>query len=61
VVDHNSMTVSKRAVEAGRVTGDRIVIRSGLEGGEAVAMSGVHLLTEGMKVTELAESDETRK
>jgi RND family efflux transporter MFP subunit len=61
LVDQDSMTVSKQAVEAGRVTGDRIVIRSGLEGGEAVAMSGVHLLTEGMKVTELAESDETRK
>ena len=61
LVDPDSMTVSKRAVEAGRVTGDRIVIRSGLEGGEAVAMSGVHLLAEGMRVSELAESDETRK
>lgn len=61
LVDQDSMTVSKQPVEAGRITGDRIVIRSGLEGGEAVAISGVHLLTEGMQVTELAESDETRK
>lgn len=61
LVDPESMTVSKQTVEAGRVTGDRIVIKNGLKGGEAVAMSGVHLLTEGMQVTELAESDETRK
>ena len=61
LVDQDSMTVSKRPVEAGRITGDRIIIKSGLEGGEAVAMSGVHLLTEGMQVTEMAESDETRK
>ncbi len=61
LVDQASMTVSKLPVEAGRITGDRIVIKKGLKGGEAVAMSGVHLLTEGMQVTELAESDETRK
>ncbi len=60
-VDEESMTVSKQPVTAGAVTGDRIVIEEGLEGGEAIAMSGVHLLTEGMEVTELAESDETRK
>jgi RND family efflux transporter MFP subunit len=61
LVDPNSMTVSKQSVEVGPVTGDRIVVKDGLKGGEAVAMSGVHLLTEGMQVTELAESDETRK
>jgi RND family efflux transporter MFP subunit len=61
LVDQASMTVSKLPVEAGRITGDRIVIKQGLKGGEAVAMSGVHLLTEGVQVTELAESDETRK
>ena len=60
-VDEESMTVSKQPVTAGAVSGDRIVIESGLEGGEAVAMSGVHMLTEGMEVTELEESDETRK
>jgi RND family efflux transporter MFP subunit len=61
LVDEESMTVSKRPVTAGAVTGDRIVIEDGLEAGMAVAMSGVHLLTEGMQVTELTESDETRK
>ena len=61
LVDEESMTVARRHVEAGPVTGERIVIKEGLEGGQAIAMSGVHLLTEGMQVTELKESDETRK
>jgi multidrug efflux pump subunit AcrA (membrane-fusion protein) len=61
LVDEESMTVAKQAVTAGPVTGDRIVVKDGLEGGQAVAMSGVHLLTEGMVVTELMDSDETRK
>lgn len=60
-VDPESMTVSKQPVEVGEITGDRIVIESGLEGGEAVALSGVHLLTEGRQVTEMTESDETRR
>jgi RND family efflux transporter MFP subunit len=61
VVDEESMTVAKQPVSAGPITGDRIVIEDGLEGGQAIAMSGVHLLTEGMEITELEESDETRK
>ncbi|UCF45673.1 MAG: efflux RND transporter periplasmic adaptor subunit [Myxococcales bacterium] len=61
LVDEESMTVSKQPVEAGPITGDRIVIKEGLEGGQAIAMSGVHLLTEGREITELKESDETRK
>jgi membrane fusion protein, multidrug efflux system len=61
LVDQDSMVVSKLPVEVGRVTGDRIVVKRGLQGGEAIAMSGVQLLTEGRAVTELAESDETRQ
>jgi RND family efflux transporter MFP subunit len=61
LVDENAMTVSKQLVTVGRITGDRIVVKDGLEGGQAIAMSGVHLLTDGMEVTELMESDETRK
>lgn len=61
VVDEESMKVSKQPVKAGAITGDRIVVQEGLDGGQAIAMSGVHLLTEGMEVTELKESDETRK
>ena len=33
----------------------------GVEGGQAIAMSGVHLLDEGTEVTEMKESDETRQ
>ncbi|MEM9727192.1 MAG: efflux RND transporter periplasmic adaptor subunit [Myxococcota bacterium] len=61
VVEGDPMTVSKKPVQVGKVTGDSVVITSGLEGGEAVAMSGVNLLTEGLEVTEMAQSDETRK
>jgi RND family efflux transporter MFP subunit len=61
LVDEESMKVSKQPVTAGPITGDKIIIKGGLEGGQAVAMSGVHLLTEGMEVTELKDSDETRK
>ncbi len=61
VVDEEAMTVSKQPVEAGPITGDRIVVKKGLQSGHAIALSGVHLLTEGMKVTELTESDVTRK
>ncbi len=61
LVDEESMTVSKLPVKVGEITGGRIVVKEGLEGGQAIAMSGVHLLDEGMAVTELEESDETRK
>ena len=61
LVDEESMTVSKQPVTVGAISGGRIVVQDGLEGGQAIAMSGVHLLTDGMQVTELEESDETRK
>lgn len=61
LVDDESMTVSKRPIEVGKITGDLIVVTEGLEGGEAIAMTGVHLLTEGREITEMKQSDETRK
>jgi RND family efflux transporter MFP subunit len=62
LVDEESMSVSKRPVTVGKITGgDRIVVTEGLEGGEAIAMTGVHLLTEGRVVTEMERSDETRQ
>ena len=61
LVDEESMTVSERPVKVGKITGDRIVVTKGLEGGEAIAMTGVHLLTEGQAVTEMEKSDETRR
>lgn len=61
LVDPESMTVSKLPVKVGPITGSRIVVTDGLEGGQAIAMSGVHLLTEGNEITEMKDSDETRK
>jgi multidrug efflux pump subunit AcrA (membrane-fusion protein) len=61
LVDDESMTVSKRLIEVGKITGDLIVVTEGLEGGEAIAMTGVHLLTEGREITEMKQSDETRQ
>jgi RND family efflux transporter MFP subunit len=61
LVDEKSMSVSKQPVAVGKVTGDRIVVTEGLEGGQAIAMTGVHLLTEGRVVTEMEKSDETRQ
>ncbi len=61
LIDEETMTVSKQPVAIGPVAGGRIVVEDGLQGGQAIAMSGVHLLDEGMEVTELEESDETRK
>jgi len=61
LVDEESMSVSKRPVTVGKITGDRIVVTEGLESGEAIAMTGVHLLTAGRVVTEMEQSDETRQ
>ena len=61
LVDSDSMTVSKRPIQVGAVTGDRVVVTEGLEGGESIAMTGVHLLSQGRVVTEMEQSDETRR
>jgi len=61
LVDEEAMKVSKLPVQVGQITGDRIVVSDGLQRGQAIAMSGVHMLTEGTVVTELMDSDETRK
>jgi len=49
-VDSGGMTVSRSAVEVGPLTGDRVFLKSGVEEGDMVAISGVISLREGMKV-----------
>ena len=61
VLDEATMTVSRRPVQVGRITEDRIVVTEGLQRGDAVAMTGVNLLTDGTKVAEMEISDETRR
>jgi RND family efflux transporter MFP subunit len=53
VVDPETMTVSRRAVELGQVFGSDVVVRSGLDDGDVVAVSGVAQLREGMTVRRL--------
>jgi RND family efflux transporter MFP subunit len=53
VVDPEAMTVSRRMVELGEMSGADVVVRSGLAGGDVVAISGVHQLREGMPVRRL--------
>jgi len=50
------MTVSRRAVTTGELTGsDQISIVSGLEAGEMIAVSAVSRLREGMEIRSLNE------
>jgi RND family efflux transporter MFP subunit len=50
VVDRETLKVSSRAVELGELAGKEIEVRKGLEGGEWIAASGVHQLSDGMTV-----------
>jgi RND family efflux transporter MFP subunit len=51
VVDQEDMTLSRRKVTTGNLTGqESIQINQGLETGEMIAISGVSRLREGMKV-----------
>jgi multidrug efflux system membrane fusion protein len=53
VVDREAMTVSKREVQTGELTGkDHIFINSGLKLGETIVVAGVSQLREGLKVRE---------
>jgi multidrug efflux pump subunit AcrA (membrane-fusion protein) len=50
IIDPDTMTVHKRAVEQGDMTGDSIRIRKGLNAGERIVTAGVNYLQEDMKV-----------
>lgn len=50
VIDTNTMTVSKRHVEIGTLSGGFITILSGLSANEHIASSGAHQLHDGTKV-----------
>lgn len=47
-------TVHRQSVQVGEMTGDNIVVTSGLAEGDRVAAAGVHILKEGQKVQLLA-------
>lgn len=54
VVDSATMSASSRTVEVGSMSGDRILVTSGLNGSEWLAVSGVAFLYEGMIVSRAA-------
>lgn len=51
VVDPESMKVRRTPVTLGELSGSLVQVSGGLEGGELIAISGVHHLREGMQVS----------
>lgn len=49
-IDPTSMEVSRLAVELGGLSGENVMVTSGLSAGDWIAVSGVHQLREGMRV-----------
>ncbi len=58
ILDDETMTVSSRSVTIGRMSGSRILVNSGLNGGEEIVSVGAPYLAEGMKVTRMALSEQ---
>jgi multidrug efflux pump subunit AcrA (membrane-fusion protein) len=58
VLDTESMTVSSRPVDVGRMSGRSIEVFSGLEGGEQIVSVGAPYLAEGMRVTRMKLSEQ---
>jgi membrane fusion protein, multidrug efflux system len=51
VLDPQTMTVKPQAIEVTTADGNDAVVNSGLQNGDQVVVSGVHVLTPGQKVT----------
>jgi RND family efflux transporter MFP subunit len=58
VLDDASMTVSSRPVTIGRMSNNLIEIHQGLEGGEEIVSVGAPYLSEGMRVTRMAMTEQ---
>ena len=58
VLNPETMTVSSRDVEIGRMSGTTIEIIGGLEGGEEVVAVGAPYLAEGMRVTRMPDREQ---
>ena len=55
LVDPSAMTVHKRPVVVGQLSGAQVEVREGLTEGDQIAVSGVRNLREGMQVRRLEE------
>ena len=51
VLDPSTMTVKAQAVQVNTADGNDAVVTSGLQNGDQVVLSGVHVLTPGQKVS----------
>lgn len=51
VLDEAAMVVRSQPVQVGAVAGNQVVITSGLQAGQKVVTAGVHVLSDGQKVT----------
>lgn len=58
ILDPESMTVSSRSVELGRMSGRSIQVFSGLNGGEEIVSVGAPYLAEGMRVTRMIQTEQ---
>lgn len=51
ILDTNTMTIKAQAIEVNAAEGNDAVVTSGLQNGDQVVLSGVHVLTAGQKVS----------
>ena len=51
VLDPNTMTVKSQTIAVNTAEGNDVVVTSGLQNGDQVVLSGVHVLTSGQKVS----------
>lgn len=56
ILDVASMTVKSRVIQVASVDGNDVVVASGLQSGDQVVATGVHVLTAGQKVTVYKEN-----
>ncbi len=58
LIDQDTMTVNSHPVKIGRMSGGRIEVTDGLNGGEEIVSVGAAYLSEGMRVTRMRKSEQ---
>ncbi len=58
ILDGNSMTVSARPIEVGRMADGQIEVKRGLVGGEEIVAVGAAYLAEGMEVSRMIQGEQ---
>ena len=58
ILDPQTMTVSGREVTIGRMSGGKVEVTGGLEGGEEIVAVGAPYLAEGMQVSRMAVTEQ---